>query len=66
MALGDAKNLNKMQVPLSVQVGANIVYSKWSGTEIEFNGVNHLLVKEDDIISVLDTDDIKDLNPLND
>lgn len=66
VALGDAKNLGKTQVPLSVQVGANIVYSKWSGTEIEFNGVNHLLVKEDDIIGVLDTDDIKDLKPLND
>ena len=35
-------------------MGENIVYSKWSGTEIEFNGVNHLLVKEDDIIGVLD------------
>lgn len=66
VALGDAKNLGKTQVPLSVEVGANIVYSKWSGTEIEFNGVNHLLVKEDDIIGVLDTDDIKDLKPLND
>ena len=42
------------------------MYSKWAGTEIEFNGVNHLLVKEDDIVGVLDTDDIKDLNPLND
>ena len=66
MALGDAKNLGKMQVPLSVQVGANIVYSNCSGIEIEFNRVNHLLVKEDDINGVLDTDDIKDLKPLND
>lgn len=66
VALGDAKTLGKTQVPLSVQLGANIVYSKWSGTEIEFNGVNHLLVKEDDIIGILDTDDIKDLKPLND
>ena len=66
MALGDAKNLGKTQVPLSVQVGANIVYSKWSGTEIEFNRVKHLLVKKDDIIGVLDTDNIKDLKPLND
>ena len=66
VALGDAKNLGKMQVPLSVQVGANIVYSKCSGIEIEFNRVNHLLVKEDDINGVLDTDDIKDLKPLKD
>ena len=42
------------------------MYFKWSGTEIEFNGVNHLLIKEDEIIGDLDTDDIKDLKPLND
>ena len=47
-------------------MGANIVYSKWSGTEIEFNRVKHLLVKKDDIIGVLNTYDIKDLKPLND
>jgi len=66
VALGDAKTVGKTQIPLSVPLGANIVYSKWAGTEIEFNGVNHLLVKEDDIVGVLDTDDIKDLKPLND
>ena len=43
-----------------------MVYSKYAGTEIEFNGVNHLLLKEDDIIGILDTDDIQDLQPFND
>ena len=31
-----------------------------------FNGADHLLLKEDDILGTLETDDIKDLKPLND
>ncbi|KAH9290447.1 hypothetical protein KI387_034564 [Taxus chinensis] len=49
-----------------LQPGAKIVYSKYVGTEIDFHGVDHLLVKEDDIIGILETDDIKDLKPLYD
>lgn len=33
---------------------------------MEFNGINHLLLKEDDIVGILETDDVKDLKPLND
>ncbi|CAN0847703.1 20 kDa chaperonin, chloroplastic [Linum grandiflorum] len=51
---------------LSVKTGAQVVYSKYAGTEVEFNGENHLLLKEDDIIGILETDHIKDLKPLND
>lgn len=42
------------------------MYSKYAGTEVEFNGTNHLLLKEDDIVGILETDDVKDLKPLND
>lgn len=43
-----------------------MVYSKYAGTELEFNGSNHLLLKEDDLVGILETDNIKDLKPLND
>ena len=43
-----------------------MIYSKYAGTEIEFNGVSHLLLKEDDIVGILETDDIQDLQPFND
>lgn len=42
------------------------MYSKYAGTELEFDGTNHLLMKEDDIIGILESDDIKDLKPLGD
>ena len=42
------------------------MYSKYAGTEVEFDGSSHLILKEDDIVGILETDDIKDLKPLND
>ncbi|KAE8654630.1 Chaperonin 20 isoform 2 [Hibiscus syriacus] len=46
--------------------GAKVIYSKYAGTEVEFNDLNHLILKEDDIVGILGADDIKDLKPLND
>ena len=42
------------------------MYSKYAGTEIDFNNAPHLLVKEDDVVGLLDGDDIAQLKPLND
>ncbi|KAB8101607.1 hypothetical protein EE612_032471, partial [Oryza sativa] len=47
-------------------IGAEVVYSKYAGTEVQFNDTKHLILKEDDIIGVLETDDVKDMKPLND
>uniref|UniRef100_A0A0D6R388 20 kDa chaperonin, chloroplastic n=1 Tax=Araucaria cunninghamii TaxID=56994 RepID=A0A0D6R388_ARACU len=66
VAVGDGKTVGNTKLELSVQPGAKVVYSKYSGTEVEFQGVNHLLVKEDDIVGILETDDVKDLKPLHD
>lgn len=41
-------------VPLDVKAGDRIVFSKWSGTEITVNGEELLVMKESDIIGVLD------------
>ncbi|GMH13770.1 hypothetical protein Nepgr_015611 [Nepenthes gracilis] len=65
VAVGEGRTLGKTKVEISVKPGTQIVYSKYAGTELEFNGSNHLLLKEDDIVGVLETDDIKDLKPLN-
>ena len=42
------------------------MYSKYAGTEVEFNDSKHLILKEDDIIGILESDDAKDMKPLND
>ncbi|KAI3967341.1 hypothetical protein MKW92_001911, partial [Papaver armeniacum] len=46
--------------------GAQVIYSKYAGTEVDFNGVGYLILKEDDIVGILETEDVKDLKPLSD
>ncbi|KAL4303496.1 hypothetical protein GQ457_10G001370 [Hibiscus cannabinus] len=66
VAVGEGKTIGKTKLETSVKTGAQVIYSKYAGTEVEFNGSNHLILKEDDIVGILETDDIKDLKPLND
>ncbi|XP_065849145.1 20 kDa chaperonin, chloroplastic [Euphorbia lathyris] len=66
VAVGEGKTVGKTKLEISVKTGAQVVYSKYAGTEVEFNGSSHLILKEDDIVGILETDDIKDLKPLND
>ncbi|GER41730.1 20 kDa chaperonin family protein [Striga asiatica] len=66
VAVGEGRTIGNSTVVISVKTGTQVVYSKYAGTEVEFNGANHLILKEDDIIGILDTDDVKDMKPLND
>lgn len=40
-------------VPLDVKAGDRVLFSKWSGTEINMDGEEFLVVKESDIMGVL-------------
>ncbi|CAL4885627.1 unnamed protein product [Urochloa decumbens] len=66
VAIGEGRIIGDKKVDVSIQVGAQVVYSKYAGTEVELNDYNHLVLKEDDIIGILETDDVKDMKPLND
>ncbi|XP_054807320.1 LOW QUALITY PROTEIN: 20 kDa chaperonin, chloroplastic-like [Prosopis cineraria] len=66
VAIGEGKTVGKSKVDIAVKTGAQVVYSKYAGTEVEFNGSKHLILKDDDIVGILETDDINDLKPLND
>jgi chaperonin GroES len=41
-------------VPLDVQVGNRVLFGKWSGTEVKIDGVEYLIMKESDIMGVLE------------
>ncbi|KAL8129999.1 hypothetical protein V2J09_019154 [Rumex salicifolius] len=66
IAVGPGKKVGTDRLPLSLKTGSGVVYSKYAGTEIEVDGLSHLILKEDDVIGILDTEDVKDLKPLND
>ena len=41
-------------VPLDVKVGDRILFGKWSGTEVKLDGVDLLIMKESDIMGILE------------
>ena len=40
--------------PLDVKVGDKILFGKYSGTEIKMNGEEHLIMREDDILGIVE------------
>jgi chaperonin GroES len=40
--------------PLDVKTGDRILFGKWSGTEVKLNGEDLLIMKESDILGVLE------------
>ena len=41
-------------VPMNVQVGDRVLFGKWSGTEVKLEGDELLIMKESDIMGVLE------------
>jgi chaperonin GroES len=42
------------RIPLEVKAGDRVLFSKYSGTEIKIDGVEHLFMREEDILGVLE------------
>jgi chaperonin GroES len=42
------------RTPLNVKKGDKILFSKYAGTEIKIDGVEHIFMKEDDILGILE------------
>jgi chaperonin GroES len=43
-------------IALDVKVGDRILFGKWSGTEVKLNGEDLLIMKESDILGVLEAE----------
>ena len=44
---------NGKRIPLEVKAGDRVLFSKYAGTEIKLDGVEHVFMKEDDILSIV-------------
>ena len=40
--------------PLDVKAGDAILFGKWSGTEVKVDGQDYLIMKESDIMGIID------------
>ena len=55
LAVGNGKVLEDGKVrPLDVKVGDRVLFGKYSGTEVKLDGEEHLMLREDDILGVIE------------
>ncbi|MFO7599261.1 MAG: co-chaperone GroES [Candidatus Desulfacyla sp.] len=55
IAVGDGKLADDgKKIPLEVKAGNKILFGKYAGTEIQIDGEEHLIMREDDIIAIVE------------
>ncbi|MEW6328084.1 MAG: co-chaperone GroES [Thermodesulfobacteriota bacterium] len=55
IAVGNGKLLeNGTRVPLEIKVGDRILFGKYSGTEVKIEGEEHLIMREDDVLGIIE------------
>ena len=55
IAVGEgARDDDGDRIPLDVKVGDRVLFGKWSGTEVKINGEDLLIMKESDIMGILE------------
>jgi chaperonin GroES len=55
IAVGKGKMLEDGKViPLDVKVGDRILFGKYSGNEIKIDGEEHLIMREEDILGIIE------------
>jgi len=53
VGLGGRDESGKL-IPIDLKVGDRVLFGKWSGTEVKLDSVDYLIMKESDIMGVLD------------
>jgi len=55
VAVGRGKVLEDGKIlPLDVKAGNRILFQKYAGTEVKIEGVEHLIIREEDILGVVE------------
>jgi chaperonin GroES len=55
IAVGKGKILeNGKKQPLEVKAGDRILFGKYAGTEVKIDGVEHLIMREEDVLGIIE------------
>ena len=49
-----ARNEQGQLIPIDVKPGDRVLFGKWSGTEVKIDGRDYLIMKESDLLGVID------------
>ena len=45
---------NGTRTPLAVKKGNMVLFNKYAGTEVKLDGIEHLVMREEDILAIID------------
>jgi len=54
LAVGPGRFEDGQRLPLDVNVGDKVIYSKYGGTEVKYNGEEYLILSSRDVLAVLE------------
>ena len=54
VAIGPGAIVDGKRVPMDVQVGNKVLYSKYAGTDVKVNGEEYIILKQDDILAIVE------------
>ena len=54
LAVGPGGMVDGKEVTMEVKVGEKIIYSKYAGTEVKLDGTEYIIVRQSDILAVVE------------
>ncbi len=48
------KNAEGKEIPMHVKKGERVIINKYAGTEVKYEGVDYIIVKQDEILAVVE------------
>jgi chaperonin GroES len=54
LAVGPGGVVDGKEVKMEVKVGDNVIFSKYSGTEVKIDDEEYIIVKQNDILAVIE------------
>ncbi len=54
LAVGPGGNVEGKQIEMNIKVGDKIIVSKYSGTEIKYEGTDYIIVKQSDVLAIVE------------
>ena len=54
IAVGPGGTIDGKEVVMQVKVGDKVIYSKYAGTEVELDGEEYIIVKQSDILAIVE------------
>ena len=54
IAVGPGGMVDGKEIKMEVKVGDNVIYSKYAGTEVKLEGTEYIIVKQNDILAIVE------------